>query len=1034
MADQFDNNTRSPHPDADFDDPLAELARIIGYERPPESAPKADESPASSEFDLEAELMRELDVPLAPSVDEIDRIEADEAMDVMLADADFERDDQQALTDPGQNEFYDLQAEASDESVPGLGNADFVSVEGRSSDALLRTIETEFPIDPDAGQAPDEMVVDDGDWALPVEPEEFASDPVPDDQVSADEEQVFEQVAEEPVAAAPWIPQAADAVDPSGDDVLADMVRFELPSTVASAVSDDSNVSDIVAEAQVDGESDESTLDFEEYLSTELDVFEHEVALGGSDHEIVEPEPTQSADNTSVYGDDSEFNVETALDALNDSALDDDVAVFDDAAEELLAAINSDVSPVSSVRPASVGSIETADDWSLDSIEEATADELDDELGDMFGLPERVVEPDSAKADISDDFELDLEQVLADSFDGSDDDWAEPLETAEPDDEPVLVADDWLSDASATEQSIHRDEMTEAFLGFVPHDEAQASQPELVSRRAGDTPPLEVPQGEPEHGDWLDGFETSEHVVESGESDYYFDADLIAEADETVEMVTDIDVPEIAHDEPLSFEPDYDTEIEREFAGIADRNDTNSDDRLADSAGATFASAEGWSLDATSSRGDEVSDDYIALERELGVGADQASGPSVLAGYDGDGPADDLVFHEEAALGYSGAGNGSRGPVVAVAVLGLALLAGLGAFGWSMFSADETTADGGPRIIRADKDPVKVLPENPGGVTVPNQDKAVYDRVAGGTGAATGQPALVNSAEEPVDVVQRTLDPEILPLEGRSDFTDKSEDRLSADGTASEAAINEAAVPVVSPRKVRTMIVKPDGSIVAREVVEPEVSNPAQEPQVLASAALEAAPSADPLQTLESASQPVAEIAAPLLEQPAEAQTAGTEGTVAPVRIVKTQPIRPVANAPVPAGRPADQPVNVVGTVNQAGRVGAAPAAPATPAATAPQPVEVASAPAAAAPAANPGGYYMQIASQPTAEGAQSSWNTLSNRYSSVLGGQSVDIQRADIEGKGVYHRVRVPAGSKDQANALCSRYKAAGGSCFVSR
>ncbi|KJS18866.1 MAG: hypothetical protein VR78_03940, partial [Hoeflea sp. BRH_c9] len=110
-----------------------------------------------------------------------------------------------------------------------------------------------------------------------------------------------------------------------------------------------------------------------------------------------------------------------------------------------------------------------------------------------------------------------------------------------------------------------------------------------------------------------------------------------------------------------------------------------------------------------------------------------------------------------------------------------------------------------------------------------------------------------------------------------------------------------------------------------------------------------------------------------------------------------------------------------------------APAAPAATATTA-QPVEVATAPATAAPAANPSGYYMQIASQPSAEGAQASWNTLSSRYSSVLGGLSVDIQRADIPGKGVFHRVRVPAGSREQANALCSRYKAAGGSCFVSR
>ena len=73
MADQFDNNARSPNPDAEIDDPLAELARIIGYERPSGDTATTDGASQSSEFDLEAELMRELDVPLAPSIDELDR-------------------------------------------------------------------------------------------------------------------------------------------------------------------------------------------------------------------------------------------------------------------------------------------------------------------------------------------------------------------------------------------------------------------------------------------------------------------------------------------------------------------------------------------------------------------------------------------------------------------------------------------------------------------------------------------------------------------------------------------------------------------------------------------------------------------------------------------------------------------------------------------------------------------------------------------------------------------------------------------------
>lgn len=76
----------------------------------------------------------------------------------------------------------------------------------------------------------------------------------------------------------------------------------------------------------------------------------------------------------------------------------------------------------------------------------------------------------------------------------------------------------------------------------------------------------------------------------------------------------------------------------------------------------------------------------------------------------------------------------------------------------------------------------------------------------------------------------------------------------------------------------------------------------------------------------------------------------------------------------------------------------------------------------------------MQVASQPTAEGAQAAYQDLARRYGSVLQGRGVNIVRADIQGMGTYYRVRIPAASRDEAIQLCTRYKSAGGSCFVSR
>lgn len=76
----------------------------------------------------------------------------------------------------------------------------------------------------------------------------------------------------------------------------------------------------------------------------------------------------------------------------------------------------------------------------------------------------------------------------------------------------------------------------------------------------------------------------------------------------------------------------------------------------------------------------------------------------------------------------------------------------------------------------------------------------------------------------------------------------------------------------------------------------------------------------------------------------------------------------------------------------------------------------------------------IQIASLPSEAEAQSSYAKLSSKFSSIIGGRGVDIKRAAIKNKGTYYRVRIPAGSKQEAAALCDRYKKAGGSCLVSK
>jgi hypothetical protein len=394
----------------------------------------------------------------------------------------------------------------------------------------------------------------------------------------------------------------------------------------------------------------------------------------------------------------------------------------------------------------------------------------------------------------------------------------------------------------------------------------------------------------------------------------------------------------------------------------------------------------------------------------------------------------------------SGADGERRGPsriwVLPLAFAGVLAVAGAGAYAWLGDGVSGMVASGEPVIITADKEPIKVAPENPGGKTVPNQDKAVYDRVAGAAPETPKQQTLISSNEEPVDVVQKTLMPDTLPLEGENDIepTDvgETEDpRLLPQQQPQQASAQDPVT--VTPRKVKTMIVRPDGKL-----VEQEVTAPAPAVAAIQSEKMPAASAKSP----EMASMPRDPIAAPAMQPaaaPARTQASGIVPVSAPitpasepVAAVKAQspaatpalaqPVAtatPAPKAPVPAMRPAQQPVNVVAAVTDQGNVRAPAAArPPAPAATAAN--QVAS--------LGDGGYVIQIASLPSQAEAQKSYQSLSAKFGGVIAGRGVDIKQADIAGKGTFYRVRIPAGSKPEAVALCERYRSAGGTCLVAK
>ena len=78
------------------------------------------------------------------------------------------------------------------------------------------------------------------------------------------------------------------------------------------------------------------------------------------------------------------------------------------------------------------------------------------------------------------------------------------------------------------------------------------------------------------------------------------------------------------------------------------------------------------------------------------------------------------------------------------------------------------------------------------------------------------------------------------------------------------------------------------------------------------------------------------------------------------------------------------------------------------------------------------GTWSVQLMSSPNKPAVEKSWTTMSKKYS-MLKDLPYEVEKADLGAKGVFYRLK--AGSlptKAEATALCSKLKAAGGSCFV--
>jgi hypothetical protein len=286
-----------------------------------------------------------------------------------------------------------------------------------------------------------------------------------------------------------------------------------------------------------------------------------------------------------------------------------------------------------------------------------------------------------------------------------------------------------------------------------------------------------------------------------------------------------------------------------------------------------------------------------------------------------------------------------------------------------------------------------------------------------------------------------------------------------ASAEPTEALANE-------PRRVRTVVVKPDGTIVSSEAADAapatSATAPAAGPAIVGSAApapgapTQVAPTPAASQTAAVSPTPapaVRQVGPPAVAAPprpsptpsaAPRSTNETLNVAGPGAgntpngelLITPSGALPSAPAPSPSRPSTGTATAAASTAAPAGRAPAAAAptttgsiaavAPTRPATGQASTAAAAGAPQTTALASAPGATMVQVSSQRTEEGARTTFKDLQTRYAGILGRYEANIQRADLGSRGVFYRARVGPFPLSDARRLCDDLKAAGGDCLL--
>lgn len=334
----------------------------------------------------------------------------------------------------------------------------------------------------------------------------------------------------------------------------------------------------------------------------------------------------------------------------------------------------------------------------------------------------------------------------------------------------------------------------------------------------------------------------------------------------------------------------------------------------------------------------------------------------------------------------------------------------------------------------------------------------------------SGPPPVISGLQEPLKIYPEQSQTQTKILDRVNSTAETVPDRLDVQETPqpvelppAPASTNNTELAPGTPKQVRTVIVRPDGTIVSADEaataaptqpiapVSQPPANQAPSVSVDTSRIVPAAPliaDAAPAEPIVSSPEPTETLPVQTQDE-APAPVAAAEPAAPDVPAIVndnqqptvTEPAVAEPAAPVPTVLPRKKPVPPV-------RVASAPATQNTSStpAQADGPLNLNNASSAPAPAATTSGgtstsgsipsgtYIVQVTSQRSASAASDAFAGLQRRYPGVLGNRNAVIVSADLGDRGVYYRARIPTNSREDANNLCESLTAAGGECFVRR